>query len=411
MSDNFDQIEEDVRPEDEHRFPCSDCGSDMRYAPNDGKMVCDHCGNETAIEVEDGPWGGGGELVENDFEAALRGQAGSVEIEETRVSSCPSCGAQVQFDADTHSQDCPFCATPVVTDTGTHRHIKPKGLIPFQLTERDAHKSMDDWLKGLWFAPGGLKEYARKDSTLDGIYVPYWTYDAQTDTNYSGQRGTAYYVTVQGPDGKPRQERRIRWTPARGRVNRFFDDILVLASKSLPKRYTDALAPWDLSALAEYKPEFLSGFRAEGYTIELEEGMVEARAIMDAQIKRDIRRDIGGDAQKINSMNTHVDDVTFKHVLLPVWIAAYKYRDKSFRFVVNAQTGKVQGERPYSWGKIALAVLAAILLVGAIFAALEFADSGSFGNLSGTADSEFTLQRPVIANPGEMNEIVEALNK
>ncbi|UWQ94384.1 TFIIB-type zinc finger domain-containing protein [Rhodobacteraceae bacterium M385] len=379
MSDTFDSTPESARPEDEHRFPCSNCGSDMRFAPTEGKMICDHCGNEEPIEVEDGPWNGesageGSALVENDFEAALRGEVDAAEMEETRVSACPSCGAQVQFDGADHSQECPFCATPVVADTGTHRHIKPKGLVPFQLTEREAKKAMNDWLGGLWFAPGGLKEYARKESSLDGIYVPYWTYDADTNTSYRGQKGTAYYVTVQGPDGKPRQERRIRWTRAFGRVSRFFDDILVLASKSLPKRYTDALAPWDLSALAEYRPEFLSGFRAEGYTVELDEGMVEARAIMNAQIERDIRRDIGGDAQKIDAMNTHVDDVTFKHILLPVWIAAYKYRDKSYRFVVNAQSGKVQGERPYSWGKIALAVIGAIVIAGAVLYGLELMD-------------------------------------
>ncbi|WP_224815226.1 TFIIB-type zinc finger domain-containing protein [Hasllibacter sp. MH4015] len=374
MSDTFDARTETARPEDEHRFPCSNCGSDMRYAPSEGKLICDHCGNEEAITIEDGPWGGGAELVENDFEAALRGQLDSAEIEETRVSQCPSCGAQVQFDADTHSQDCPFCATPVVTDTGTHRHIKPKGVLPFQLAEREAHSAMNKWLGSLWFAPNGLKEYARQGRTLDGIYVPYWTYDADTKTSYRGQRGTAYYVTVNGPDGKPRQERRIRWTRTQGRVARFFDDILVLASKSLPKRYTDALAPWDLSALAPYTPEFLSGFRAEGYTVDLEEGMVEARQIMHAQIQRDIRRDIGGDAQKIDRMDTHVDDVTFKHVLLPVWIAAYKYRGKSYRFVVNAQTGKVQGERPWSAGKIALAVIAAIVVGVAVFYGLEVMD-------------------------------------
>ncbi|MEJ6395233.1 TFIIB-type zinc finger domain-containing protein [Gymnodinialimonas sp. 2305UL16-5] len=371
MSDTFDDRPEAARPEDEHRFPCSNCGSDMRYAPRDGKMVCDHCGNEEPIDVAEGPWGGGQQLVENDFEAALRGQLPAMEMEETRVSACPSCGAQVEFDANAHAQECPFCATPVVTDTGTHRHIKPKGLIPFQLTEREAHKAMEGWLGRLWFAPNGLKEYARQGRSLDGIYVPYWTYDADTATAYRGQRGDAYYVTVKGPDGKSKRERRIRWTNVSGRVARFFDDILILASKSLPKRYTDALAPWDLGALAEYKPEFLSGFRAEGYTVELDEGMDEARQIIDAQIRRDIRRDIGGDAQKIGRVDTHVSDVTFKHILLPVWIAAYKYKGKSFRFVVNAQTGKVQGERPWSIGKIALAVIAAIIIGAAAFYVFE----------------------------------------
>lgn len=338
-------------------------------------MICDHCGNETPIKVESGPWGGDAALVENDFEAALRGELGAAEMEETRVSSCPSCGAQVQFEGATHSEECPFCATPVVADTGIHRHIKPKGLIPFQLTEREAKKAMTDWLGGLWFAPNGLKQYARKESSLDGVYVPFWTYDADTQTAYQGQRGTVYYVTVRGPDGKPQQERRIRWTSASGRVSRFFDDILVLASKSLPKRYTDELAPWDLNGLTKYQPEFLSGFRAEGYTVELDEGMVEAREIMEAQIRRDIRRDIGGDAQRIDRMNTHVDDVTFKHILLPVWIAAYKYRGTSYRFVVNAQSGRVRGERPYSWVKIAFAVLGAVIVAGAVLYGLEVVDA------------------------------------
>ena len=372
MSDPFDTLPDPARPGDEHRFPCSNCGSDMRFAPTQGKLICDHCGNEEPIDLPEDQ--AAAALVENDFEAALRGQIPAMEIEETRVSQCPSCGAQVQFDANTHSKECPFCATPVVTDTGTHRHIKPKGVIPFQLTERDAHTAMDRWLGSLWFAPGGLKDYARKGRSLDGIYVPYWTYDANTATQYRGQRGTAYYVTVIGPDGKPKQERRMRWTRTQGRVSRFFDDILVLASRSLPKRYTDALAPWNLAGLAPYKPEFLSGFRAEGYTVELDEGMAEARQIMDAQIQRDIRRDIGGDAQRIDAINTRVANTTFKHILLPVWIAAYKYRGKSYRFVVNAQSGKVQGERPYSAIKIALAIVLALLLAAAVFYGLELAD-------------------------------------
>jgi DNA-directed RNA polymerase subunit M/transcription elongation factor TFIIS len=366
MSDTQDPTLDPARPDAEHRFPCDNCGSDMRYAPGGDHLVCDHCGNERGIDDES-PFAGEAEaLVELDYDAAIAAKLPAQEMEETRISQCPSCGAQVEFQPDIHARECPFCATPVVTDTGTHRHIKPKGLIPFQLAEREAHKAMNDWLGRLWFAPNGLKEYAKKGRKMDGIYVPYWTYDADTATRYRGQRGDAYYVTVRGSDGKSRRERRIRWRPARGRVARFFDDVLVLASRSLPKSYTDALAPWDLGKLDGYRPEFLSGFRAEGYTVELDEGLEEAKAIMDAQIRQDIRRDIGGDEQRILEVQTRISDVTFKHILLPVWVAAYKYRGKSFRFVVNGQTGKVRGERPYSAWKIAFAVLLVIAIIAAI---------------------------------------------
>ena len=351
---------------EDHRFPCPNCGADYRFDPDAGHLVCDHCGHSEPMHE---PRARNTTIEELDFNAALSQTLPEAEIEETRVSKCPNCGAEVEFDADTHATECPFCATPVVTDTGTHRHIKPRGVLPFRLSEREAQKAMADWLGRLWFAPNGLKDYARKGRKMDGIYVPYWTFDADTKSRYSGARGTIYYVTeTRMRDGKTEQVQvqKIRWTPVSGRVARFFDDILVLASKSLPKKYTDALEPWGLSELTPYSPEFLAGFRAEGYQVQLEDGFAEARAIMDRTIDRDVRFDIGGDRQRVNGIETQVSDVTFKHILLPVWMAAYKFRGKTYRFVVNGRTGRVQGERPWSAWKIALAVIAGLIVAGVV---------------------------------------------
>ncbi|WP_370303315.1 primosomal protein N' (replication factor Y) - superfamily II helicase [Pseudooceanicola sp.] len=352
-------------PREVHQFPCDQCGADLRYDPAAGHLKCDHCGFEAPLDAA--PWGGAA-LKEIDFDAAVADRLPEAEIEETRVLNCSNCGAQVEFDPATHAAECPFCATPVVTDTGTSRHIKPRGVLPFALDENQARQAMTDWLGRLWFAPNGLQDYARKGRRMEGIYVPYWTFDADTKSAYEGERGTVYYETVTVVrDGKRVQQRvpKIRWRRVRGRVARFFDDVLVLASRSLPKRYTDALQPWDLSALTPYQPEFLAGFRAEAYTVALEEGHAEARAQMARVIERDVRFEIGGDRQRIHDIRTDVSDVTFKHILLPVWLAAYKYRGKSYRFVVNGQTGRVQGERPWSAIKIAVAVVLGLLLAGA----------------------------------------------
>lgn len=356
--------------EESHRFPCEQCGADYRYHPENGALSCDHCGHTTQIRATSapGPWGNGA-MQELDFKTAIAKALPEAEMEITRVSACPNCAAQVEFDPSTHARECPFCATPVVADTGTHRHIKPKGVVPFVFDERSAQKAMTDWLGRLWFAPNGLQEYARKGRKMDGIYVPFWTYDAQTRTQYRGQRGTVYYVEERVViDGKSEKRRvaKIRWTGVSGRVQRFFDDVLVLASKSLPKRNTEGLEPWDLSQLEPYQPQYIAGFRAEAYVVDLEEGFVEARAKMDRVIERDVRFDIGGDRQRIDSLRTEVSDVTFKHVLLPVWLAAYKYRGKTYRFVVNGQSGRVQGERPYSAWKIAFAVLLALVVLGGV---------------------------------------------
>jgi DNA-directed RNA polymerase subunit RPC12/RpoP len=344
----------------EHRFPCDTCGSDLRFDPETQHLLCDHCGN-----IEEMQPAFTQPIREQDFRRAVDNDLADAEIEETRVASCPNCAAQVAFEPDIHATECPFCATPVVTDTGTHRHIKPRAVLPFSLSEDEARKAMTEWLGQLWFAPNGLQDYARKGRKLDGIYVPYWTYDADTQTRYTGERGRVYYETrTVVRDGKRMQQRvaRTRWYRASGRVARAFDDVLVLASRSLPKSFTDALSPWPLANLAPYSPEYLAGFRAEAYTVELDDGFQEARAYMDAMITRDIRFDIGGDKQRIHSAETQIGDITFKHVLLPVWLAAYKYRGKTFRFVVNGQTGSVKGQRPYSAIKIAFAVILGLIL-------------------------------------------------
>ncbi|MGE4326144.1 MAG: TFIIB-type zinc finger domain-containing protein [Pseudodonghicola sp.] len=356
----------EAQPGGEHRFPCEQCGADYRFDPAQGRLVCDHCGHSQAIETS--PWGKA-KLKELDFEAARAHRLPASDSEETRTVTCPNCGSQFEFDPATHAAECPFCATPVVTDTGVSRQLKPRGVLPFALAERDAHKAMTDWLGRLWFAPNGLKDYARKGRKMQGIYVPYWTFDADTQTSYRGERGDTYYETrTVIRDGKQVQEQvpRIRWTPRSGRVARFFNDILVLASKSLPKRYTDALEPWDLASLEPYRPEYLAGFRSEAYTIGLEEGYDQARAYMAQVIEQDVRIDIGGDQQRIHALNTQISDVTFKHVLLPVWLAAYKYRGQTYRFVVNARTGRVQGERPWSAIKIAIAVILGLIVAGVV---------------------------------------------
>ncbi|MGL6209532.1 MAG: primosomal protein N' (replication factor Y) - superfamily II helicase, partial [Paracoccaceae bacterium] len=296
---------------------------------------------------------------------------------DVRSTSCPSCGAVVEFSGATHASECPFCASPVAVDTGAHRVIKPQALIPFQLTEKQARDQLTKWLGRLWFAPNKLLEYTRKGRAMTGIYVPYWTFDAATRSRYRGQRGEHYYetrtvtVNVNGKsERRQEQVQKTRWYPATGTVARDFDDVVVIAATSLPTGLANGLEPWDLTALTAYTPDFLAGFQAEGYTVPLAQGHASARSIMEQVIDSDVRGDIGGDVQRIDQIDSDFRDETFKHILLPVWMAAYKYGGKSYRFLVNGQSGEVQGERPYSVWKIALAVAVVIILaVGALYLA------------------------------------------
>ena len=365
-------------------FPCAQCGADLRYEPGKAVLTCEYCSHENHIDIDDAP------IQELDFRKAIANDLSNAQTETTTVAQCSSCGAQVEFDPNLHADECPFCAGPMITDVPEHRHLKPKGLLPFAIDEGEAKKSLSHWLGSRWFAPSALKKYARADQRMNGLYTPYWTFDADTQSEYSGQRGDIYYierwVTVQTNKGPRRQLKRIpqiRWTRVRGRVRRWFDDVLVLGSKSLPKQFTDDLAPWDLHALLPYQSEFLAGFRAEAYTNDLREGFSEARANMDLTIRRDVRFDIGGDQQRVDRLDTEFGEVTFKHILLPIWIAAYRYRGKTYRFVVNGRTGKVRGERPYSVWKIIAAVIFGIVLATVVFGLLY--GSGALDQISSGA--------------------------
>ncbi len=347
------------------RFPCAQCGASLEYAPGAEVLRCSHCGHENSIVATHAP------MVEQDFRQTLRELTNAVATRESIAIHCESCGASYSFDAAAHAGECPFCGAPVVAKTEQHRELLPQALLPFTITRDQARSTFRQWLGSLWFAPGKLKDYARNDARLTGMYVPYWTYDADTATRYQGERGDNYQVqeTYQAMENgkvvtRTRIVTKIRWRPASGQVSRFFDDVLVLASRSLPREITERLEPWDLANLTPYQEAYLSGFRSEMYQVELEQGFERAREIMAITICRDIERDIGGDHQRIHAMDTRYGEIRFKHILLPIWMSVFRFRDKIYRFVVNGRTGEVQGERPYSPWKIAFAILLAALVIG-----------------------------------------------
>jgi hypothetical protein len=251
--------------------------------------------------------------------------------------------------------------------------ICPESLLPFHIPQRDAITAFNNWIASRWFAPSNLKQLANLGQ-LSGVYMPFWTYDSMTYTHYTGQRGDDYFetetYTENDQNGNPvtrtRQVVKTRWTYVAGEVDHFFDDILVCASKSLPDALVSHLEPWDLKDLNSFKSDYLAGFKTERYVIPLPDAFKTAQAIMNAEIRTLCTRDIGGDHQQLSSVNTQHVGITYKHILLPMWLAVYRYQGQTFRILVNARTGEVSGARPYSWMKIALAILLALLAIAVI---------------------------------------------
>jgi DNA-directed RNA polymerase subunit RPC12/RpoP len=346
-------------------FACVNCGADLKYQPGTTSLTCDHCGTENEIPQIDA------DFEELDFHEYLANQSKSEDTLKENFVKCHNCGATSSLEPHITSASCPYCSTAlVIEECKEETIIQPKALLPFHLDKEAAKGRFKKWVKKLWFAPNDLQKASLNFDHFKGVYLPYWTYDTDTGTRYTGQRGIHYYVnqtyttTENGKTvTKTRRVRKTRWYPASGHVSKFFDDVLVTATESLPQKYIYKLEPWDLENLVPFEKSYLSGFITEKYQIDLENGFDVAKGIMDPQIRAAIRRDIGGDEQRIISMRTNYEDITFKHLLLPVYVSAYRYKDKLYQFLVNGRTGEVQGQRPYSWIKITLTALGLIALI------------------------------------------------
>jgi len=343
-------------------FNCKDCGADLTYTPGTEHISCQYCGADNVIESSTEA------VEEKDFYAHIEASSDEEKIEVSFVD-CNTCGASSSLEPNITSADCPYCGSAFVIDSAyTDSIISPKSLIPFQIDRKQAVGEFKKWINKSWFTPNDLKKASLNFEQFKGVYVPYWTYDANYNCDYTGLRGEYYYTTETvrvGDKTTTRQVRKTRWSSASGHVNGFHDDLLVIASETLPTKYITRLEPWDLTKLTPFDRNYLSGFTVEKYKVELDAGFEKAKEIGKPEITRKVHKDIGGDTQQVTSMSTQYADITFKHLLLPVYVCAYIFKGDVFQFLVNAQTGEVQGEKPKSWTKIIFAILLVLILIGA----------------------------------------------
>lgn len=377
-------------------FPCEGCGADLTFHIGQQRLKCPYCGYEKEIEIAETA-----AVVEQDFDAMIerlrqlrekksRAQHERVQKRMTEGQSeedaeheelpesqqkheirCDGCGATVEFIGSLTSSACPYCDTPLQRDKvhDAEDRIPTDGVLPFLVDRGKAKQQLVNWVNSRWFAPNEFRQYG-VDGKFSGVYMPYWTFDSMTVNHYRGQRGDHYYVEVKDGD-QTRREQRTRWTPMAGGFQRFFDDVLVLASRGLRQDLMQELEPWPLEQVVPFNQQMLAGYLARTYEVELEEGFGTARQRMDAAIAQDVRQRIGGDEQRIDSIHTHFGAVTFKHLLLPVWLLAYRYHETVYQVMINAATGEVQGERPYSAIKITIAVILGILVAVGLFLAFK----------------------------------------
>jgi len=338
----------------------------MEFEPESGQMKCGSCGHRQALEAQ-------GRVQSHSLTEILKAEGEYFKPlgEQALQVQCGGCGGIVVFAPPEVAGICSFCGAAIVAQPkAADPLIAPDGVLPALIPKKKAQEQVRQWLGTRWFAPNALKRIAQPEG-IGGVYLPFWTYDCDTNSSYSGERGEHYYDTEfytetdsQGNTvQRTREVQHTRWYSASGAVSRGFIDVLIPATRAVPEARLNKLQPWDLPALCPYEPGYLAGFKAQRYQVEPAAGFAEAQGLMRSAIERDVRRDIGGDEQRIDNIDTTYSNVMFRHLLLPVWIGAYRFQNKVYHVVVNARTNEVQGERPYSVWKIAMLAVLVLFLV------------------------------------------------
>jgi len=351
-------------------FPCPSCGAKMTWSPEADALACDHCGHKMEV-----PRSAAATILERPLEEA--GEAARGLGRELRVAQCKNCGARVTFEDVATSLECLFCGSANVLAQEANRNaLRPESLVPLDVGREDVQAKLSAWTRALWFRPNALKQL--KAFEAQGVYVPCWTFDCHVDSEWSADAGHYYWTTQVVPvmvNGKltmrAQPVRKVRWVPAWGNRRDDYDDVLVHASEGVPVALVERLGGFDTQRLVPYRPEYLAGWHAEEYQLDLEHAWERGQTRVVEQQERRCAGDVPGDTHRALRVHNTIRDVRWKHVLLPLWTVSYRHAGKVYTVLVNGQTGQVHGEAPLSWAKIVLFVLAVLAGLGLVVLVLS----------------------------------------
>lgn len=341
---------------------CPQCGGVMDFDPATGNLKCPYCDYEETIKVqEDKPK----KAEELDFYTAEHTANRDWGVE-TKTVLCKACGAESIYDALQTAAVCPFCGSNQVMDANDLDTIAPGGVVPFKISDKQAFELFHKWIKRRWFCPKLAKDSA-KPKHFKGIYLPYWTFDADTFSSYQGEYGIDH--TRKDRNGNTHTE--TDWHRTTGTHREFINDELVLASKNHDMSMLRKLEPFDTENNKAYKPEYIAGFVAERYSLGLKDAWTKAMTSIKEKLKRHIsdkiKREHRADRVRNVKLGTDYSNITYKYLLLPIWVSNFKYNDQVYQFMVNGQTGKVAGKTPISVPKVIITVVGIIAVIAILY--------------------------------------------
>ncbi|MBI5531090.1 MAG: hypothetical protein HY898_00140 [Deltaproteobacteria bacterium] len=385
-------------------FECRSCGAKLVFDAASQAMKCPFCTAKEAVQAA-APAQAAQALREIPIEEGLARATRGLGTQGSSVG-CRDCGATVNVGPNEQTVKCSFCGSQqVLQQPADPNLIRPESLVPFKIPKEQGHDLFSKWVRSLWFRPSNLKHMA-KVQEINGLYVPFWTFDSLVTSQWTAERGWHYtvtetYTTTENGQTvtRTRQVTHTRWESASGWRRDMFDDELVCASKGLPQNLVVKFSTFNTRELVPYQPQFLAGWRAESYAIDLMPAWQVAQQKMARTQEGRCGSDVGGDTHRYLQVHNTFGNVTFKHVLLPIWIAAYRYNGKPYRFLINGQTGEVVGEAPWSVIKIVLFILLLLAIIGGIGAGYSVYQSNRTSGSGPRATTTSTVAPPAQPPP------------
>ena len=352
------------------KHACPACGAQAVWNPVQRRLVCAFCGTASPYELDPES----GIVREIDLVQTLREMPAELRgwQAEKRTVRCRSCKAVSVFDPGRVGQNCDFCGSPELVDyEEIQAPLRPQSLLPFKVDEARIRESLRRWFGSRWFAPGELESSALIDQ-VHGIYLPYWTFDAQARCPWTAEAGTYYYAQEGYRDSQGRRRtrtvRHVRWRPSSGVVEHYFDDEPVPGTQGVDLALLRAVEPFPTNDLVPYDTAYLSGFVVEHYQVVLIDAARQSRLQMERRLRDLCVHQIPGDTYRNLEISPQYSGETFKHVLVPVWLLTYDYHGRSYQVVANGYTGAIAGRHPRSGWKIFFLVLAIVLAVALVVA-------------------------------------------
>lgn len=338
------------------QYTCKACGGTLKWNIQKQTFECASCRAPAEIDAEKK------KIHQHPIEDFKKLENEDTSLMEVSTIVCGNCGAEVVFSGTQTAAVCPMCGSSQVNTAKQKAGVEPDGIVPFKIDKQDAQQEFKKWVGSRWFAPNKLKE-SYQQGKLDGVYLPFWTYDTNAKARYIGEGGN--YITTTDEDGDTTTE--TEWFPVSGKVRMDFNDYPVCCTDGRAQSVVEDILPYSTEDLAvNYAGCYLSGFNAEHYAFDAEKGFDKAQQGMEDELRSEAYNDIirkGYDTADVRSIDPVYENVEYKQMLLPAWLSAFSYGGKQYTYMINGETGKVSGERPYSIPKIIAAVIAGIVVL------------------------------------------------